>query len=114
MRKTVAVKRADLLREWLLSIHGNNESYHEATICTGIPDGDDLETVLDDLQDGFYDDDLDEMLKMYARVRNQYEKDGFYYNGLVFHNGLDCLDAAGYRLPEKILKNKKYTIRQES
>lgn len=104
MRRTIAVKRAELLKEWLLAVHGNNESYYSATLWTGIPDGDDFDTVMEDLQSGFYDDDIDNMLAMYKRVRQKYEKDGFYHNGNVFHNGVDCLDAAGYDLPDKIMK----------
>ncbi len=111
MKRTIGVKRAELLKEWLFAVYGNNQSYYEATLWTGIPDGDDLETVIEDLQDGFYDDDIDDMLDMYSRVKGRYAKDGFYYNGHVFHSGMDCLDAAGYNLPDKILKNNKYNIR---
>lgn len=69
MRLTIAVKRAQLLREWLYALHGNNERYYYSTLALGIPDGDDYETVLSDLQDGFYDDDIDDILHMYRNRR---------------------------------------------
>lgn len=110
MKRTIAVKRAELLREWLFAVYANDTVYYESTLMLGIPDGDDLEMVLEDLQEGFYDDDIDEMLEMYARVRSRHEKHGFYYNGQVYHSGYDCLDAAGYILPDRIKKNGEYKI----
>ena len=50
-------------------------------------------------------------LSMYIlEQKKAYGKNGYYYNGNVYHNGLDCLDAAGYKLPEKITKTGKYSM----
>lgn len=110
MRKTIAVKRAELLREWMFAKFANDECYYDYTLMMGIPDGDSLSMVLEDLQDGFYDDYIDEIIGVYLRARKMYGEAGYYYNGNVYHNGLDCLDAAGYELPEKITKTGKYSM----
>lgn len=106
MKYTKANKRADLLKEWLMSTFSNDEYYYLSTLSWGIPDGDDFETVIEDLQEGFYDDEIDNLLVAYIKTRKRYEESGFYYNGNVYHNGLDCIDAAGYSLPVKITKTK--------
>lgn len=109
MKRTIAVKRAELLKEWVLAQYGNNENYYYSTLLTGIPDGDALETVIEDLQDGFYDDDIDDTLDMYRRVRERYEKDGYYYRGRLYDNAESLLDAIGIKSLEKI--NKTETIK---
>lgn len=106
-KRTIAVKRAELFREWLFSCYANDESYYMNCIVFGVPDGDDMEQVLSDLRDGFYDDDIDMMLFNYKNCREWYGKAGFYYNGNVYHNPLDCIDAAGIELPERIYKRKE-------
>lgn len=79
---TIAEKRAKLFNERMLSVYSNNEAYYLSTITTGIPDGDDVEVVLNDISNGDYDDDIDEMLTMYKRVReyfvNESPSDAFY------------------------------------
>ncbi len=112
MRRTIAVKRAELLKEWMFAIFANDEHYYYDTLMMGIADGTPLLTVLKDLQDGFYDDDIDETIDVYLRAKRMYGKSGYYHNGNVYRNGLDCLDAAGYKLPEKITKTGKYSIYQ--
>ena len=106
MNYTIANKRADLLKEWLMSTFSNDEDYYFSTLTWGIPDGDDYATVIEDLQEGFYDNVIDELLILYIKTRKRYGESGFYYNGNVYHNGIDCLNAAGYSLPIKITKNK--------
>lgn len=108
MKRTITVKRAELLKEWVLAQFGNNENYYYSTLYTGIPDGDTSETVIEDLQDGFYDDDMDDRLDMYCRVRERYEKDGYYYRGRLYDNAESLLAAIGVKLPEKITKNGNY------
>ena len=111
MKRTIAVARVELLKEWLYSVYANNGCYYCATLATCIPDGEELPEVMSDLQDGFYDDDIDSMISTYRRCRSRFGKDGYYYNGWVFHDPDDCLDAAGYVFPDRILKNGKYNIR---
>ena len=108
MKRTIAVKRAELLKEWVLAQFGNNENYYYSTLLTGIPDGDTSETVIEDLQDGFYDDDIDDVLDMYRRVRERYGKDGYYYRGRLYDNAESLFAAIGVKLPEKITKNGNY------
>ena len=109
MKRTIAVKRAELLKEWVLAQFGNNENYYYSTLLTGIPDGDTLETVIEDLQDGFYDDDIDDTLDMYRRVRERYEKDGYYYCERLYDNAESLLAAIGIKSLERI--NKTETIK---
>lgn len=108
MKRTITVKRAELLKEWVLAQFGNNENYYYSTLYTGIPDGDTSETVMEDLQDGFYDDDMDDMLYMYRRVRERYGKDGYYYRGRLCNNAESLLSAIGVQLPDRITKNGNY------
>lgn len=108
MKKTIAVKRAELLKEWVLAQFGNNENYYYSTLLTGIPDGDTSETVIKDLQDGFYDDGMDDVLDIYRRVRERYEKDGYYYRGQLYDDAESLLAVIGVKLPEKITKNGNY------
>ena len=53
MKKTITMKRAELFREWLLATMANDEAYYCSTLMCGIPDGDNEETVMEDLQNGF-------------------------------------------------------------
>ena len=87
---------------------GNNENYYYSTLLTGIPDGDTSETVIKDLRDGFYDDGMDDVLDMYRRVRERYEKDGYYYRGQLYDDAESLLAVIGVKLPEKITKNGNY------
>ena len=109
MKRTITVKRAELLREWILAQYGNNENYYYSTLYTGIPDGDTIETVVEDLQTGFYDDDIDDRLDMYRRVRKRYEKDGYYLNGNLYETSEQLFDCLGIVIPDRILKNKNYS-----
>lgn len=105
MKNTIGVKRAQLLREWLSALYGNDERYYNATLWEGIPDGDSFETVMEDLQFGEYDEDIDDTLRMYRNTRKHFEKDGFYYNGNVYASVDTILEIIGIRLPTKILKS---------
>lgn len=108
MKKTITQKRAELLKEWILARHGNNEAYYDCTLYTGVPDGDTMETVIEDLQEGWYDEEIDEMLAMYERARKRYEADGYYFHGKVFYDSGVFLRVAGYKLPDRIKKNGNY------
>ena len=110
MKRTITVKRAELLREWILAQFGNNGNYYYSTLCTGIPDGDTIETVMEDLQTGFYDDDIDNMLDMYRRVRERYEKDGYYWRGKLYQTAEQFLLGYGISIPERITKNGNYPL----
>ena len=48
MRRTIAVKRAELLRERMVAKFANDEYYYYYTLMMGIPDGDSLSTVRED------------------------------------------------------------------
>lgn len=110
MKRTIAVKRAELLKEWVLAQNGNNENYYYSTLFTGIPDGDTMETVIEDLQDGFYDNDIDDRLDMYRRVRERYEKDGYYYRERLYDDAESLLSAIGLKSLEKITKTETLVI----
>ena len=104
MKKTIAVKRAELFREWVLATLANNEYYYFRTLSMGIPDGENEEMVMDDLMSGFYDDDIDEMLEVYSRAKSLYGKDGYYVNGKLYYDETDALTAYGHTIPKRIYK----------
>lgn len=101
-KMTIPQKRAAVYREWILSKLGNDERYYMATLYTGIPDGDDQETTLADLADGFYDDDLDDMIDLYLSSKKAYGESGYYVNKQVIFNEDEALSAAGYSIPDRI------------
>lgn len=109
-KQTTTQKRATLFREWLLATLGNDERYYCCTLVEGIPDGDDIETVLDDLAGGFYDDYLDEMIELYLRAKKRYAKSGWYVSGqLVFDESealVQGLKGTGYLPPKRIYKKR--------
>lgn len=102
MGRTISQKRATVFNEWILACYANNEDYYMATLRTGIPDGDDVDIVIEDLNDGFYDDSLDEMIEMYQRVRNRYITDGYYLNGNVY----SFIDMVSYLTSQGIWKGE--------
>ena len=104
MKRTIAVKRAELFREWVLATLANNEEYYFSTLSLGIPDGESEDMVFEDLMFGEYDDDIDEMLEVYSRAKSRYGKDGYYVNGKLYHNETDALKAYGRTIPERIYK----------
>ena len=104
MKRTIAVKRAELFREWVLATLANNEEYYFSTLSLGIPDGEDEDMVMDDLMSGFYDDDIDDTLEVYSRAKARYGKDGYYVNGNLYDNETDALKAYGCSIPERIHK----------
>ena len=104
MKRTIAVKRAELFREWVLATLANNEEYYFSTLSLGIPDGEDEDMVMDDLMSGFYDDDIDDALEVYSRAKARYGKDGYYVNNKLYDNETDALTAYGRTIPERIHK----------
>ena len=105
MKRTIAVKRAELFREWVLATLANNEEYYFSTLSLGIPDGDSEDMAMDDLMSGFYDDDIDEMLEVYSRAKLWYGKDGYYVNDNLYDNETDALKAYGRTIPKRIYKS---------
>ena len=104
MKKTIAVKRAELFREWVLATLANNEEYYFSTLYLGIPDGEDEDMVMDDLMSGFYDDDIDDALEVYSRAKARYGKAGYYVNDKLYDNETDALTAYGRTIPKRIYK----------
>ena len=104
MKRTIAVKRAELFREWVLATLANNEEYYFSTLSLGIPDGDSEDVVFEDLMFGEYDDDIDDALEVYSRAKSRYGKDGYYVNGKLYDNETDALTAYGHTIPERIHK----------
>lgn len=104
-------KRALLLREWQLCCLANDELYYDYTLALGIEDGAELEDVLADLRDGFYDDDLDDMISLYQRAKRYYGKAGYYIgdlgNSRVIYDEDEALAAAGAYLPERVYKKAR-------
>ena len=104
MKRTITAKRAELFREWVLATLANNEEYYFSTLYLGIPDGEDEDMVREDLECGFYDDDIDEMLEVYSRAKSRYGNAGYYVNGKLYYNETDALTAYGHKIPEHIFK----------
>lgn len=105
-KQTITQKRATLYREWLLATLCNDERYYCCTLVEGIPDGDDIDTVFSDLEDGFYDDYLDEMIDLYLRAKKQFSESGWYVNEQLFFDERKAIEAAGYAIPERIYKKR--------
>ena len=103
---TITQKRATLFREWLLATLANDERYYCSTLALGIPDGDDAETVLEDLRDGFYDDDIEETIEVYTRAKDRYAKHGFYVNRKLFYTEDEAIKESGYTIPERIYMHR--------
>lgn len=106
MKQTITQKRATLYREWLLATLCNDERYYCCTLMEGIPDGDDIETVFSDLEDGSYDDYLDEMIDLYLRAKKRFSESGWYVNEQLLFDENEALEAAGYAIPERIYKKR--------
>ena len=104
MKRTIAVKRAELFREWVLATLANNEDYYMSTLSLGIPDGDSEDVVKEDLECGFYDDDIDDMLEVYSIAKSRYGKAGYYVNGKLYYDETDALTAYGHKIPEALFK----------
>ena len=104
MKRTIAVKRAELFREWVLATLANNEEYYFSTLSLGIPDGDSEDVVFEDLMFGEYDDDIDDTLEVYSRAKSRYGNAGYYVNGKLYDNETDALKAYGRTIPERIHK----------
>ena len=104
MKRTIAVKRAELFREWVLATLANNEEYYFSTLSLGIPDGEDEDMVMDDLMSGFYDDDIDDTLEVYSRAKSRYGKAGYYVNDKLYYDETDALTAYGRTIPKRIYK----------
>lgn len=104
MKRTIAVKRAELFREWVLATLANDEYYYMSTLAIGIPDGEDEATVMEDLMSGFYDEDIDGTLEVYSRAKSRYGNAGYYVNGKLYDNETDALTAYGCTIPERIHK----------
>ena len=105
MKRTIATKRAELFREWVLATLANNEEYYFSTLYLGIPDGDSEDVVFEDLMFGEYDDDIDDTLEVYSRAKSRYGKDGYYVNGKLYDNETDALTAYGHTIPKRIYKS---------
>ena len=78
---TKAEKRAEILLCYMTATCFNNENYYMETFFDGIPDGDNFYTAYLDLKNKFYDDCLNEMLKMYHDTfkKHSKSKDPFSY-----------------------------------
>ena len=104
-KKTIAEKRAILYREWQLAKLANDECYYDYTLALGIPDGDEDEDVLWDLEAGWYDDDIDDTINVYLRAKKHYREGGYYVRDMVIMDENTALYEAGYRdLPQRIYK----------
>lgn len=103
-KQTIAQKRAILYREWLLATLSVDEYYYISTLTMGIPDGDTQEMVLEDLQEGFYDEDIDYTISIYLKVKSHYGKSGYYAHGQIIYNEDEALKTAGFNIPERIYK----------
>lgn len=102
-------KRAELYKEWRLAVYANDGNYYTRTLWTGIPDGDTTETVLFDLQDGFYDDDMAEMISLYNRVKASCKEAGWFVGDSVYYDersAIEAIERLEGKLPKKIYKNK--------
>ena len=107
-KKTIAEKRAILYREWQLAKLANDECYYDYTLALGIPDGDEDEDALCDLEAGWYDDDIDDTINVYLSAKKHYGKGGYYVREKVIMDEDMALHEAGYGdLPKRIYKKAR-------
>ena len=107
MKRSITVKRAELYKLYLIALHGNHEGMYYSTLSSGIPDGMTCEQVKDEIQRGCYDDDIDEMLKLYDAAISKYASYGFYVVFRLVYSRekvLDILKECGRNIPDKIYK----------
>lgn len=106
---TITEKRAELYKEWRLAVYGNDEGYYCSTLTMGIPDGDTSENVLEDLQDGFYDEDIMGTINLYKKAKERYSGAGWCVGSIIYMDEEQALFDIAYRegkFPTKIYKNK--------
>lgn len=106
---TITEKRAELYKEWRLAVYDNDEDYYYSTLIMGIPDGDTLETVLADLQEGFYDKDIMDTINLYKWAKKEYGNAGWYIDKILYMSEAQALveiERAEGKIPTKIYKNK--------
>lgn len=83
----ITEKRAKLFKEWTLATMANDEFYYLSTIAMGIPDGKTPEIILAELEKGWYDYDIDNMIDLYEHAHTQYGKAGYIIDDvLVFED----------------------------
>lgn len=102
-------KRAELYKGWRLAVYANDGNYYASTLGAGIPDGDDEEIVLSDLQDGFYDEYLERMINLYDCAKSEYGEAGWFVRDNVYYDEKDAIKAIEKlegKLPTRIYKNK--------
>lgn len=107
MKRTIAVKRAELYKLYLIALHGNYKMMYYSTLSDGIPGGMTCEQVKGEIQRGDYDDDIDEMIELYDKVISRWAGYGFYVDfRLVYSRDklLDILKEIGLTIPDKIYK----------
>lgn len=106
---TITEKRAELYKEWRLAVYANDGDYYNSTLILGVPDDDTMETLLEDLQDGFYDEDIMETLEVYKRAKKRYGAAGWYIGDTVYMDEAQAIVEIEYiegKMPTKIYKNK--------
>lgn len=81
MKRTIAVKRADLFKLYLCCRYGNDERMYESSLYIGIPDGSVLDAYVD-IALGEYDSEIDDMIDNYNRWISGFERSGFIVNRL--------------------------------
>lgn len=81
MKRTIAVKRADLFKLYLCCRCGNDERMYESSLYTGIPDGS-IHEAYTDIASGEYDLEIDDMIDNYNRWISRFERSGFIINSL--------------------------------
>ncbi len=103
---TKTVKRAILYKEWTLATLANDERYYLNTLSLGIPDGNSPELTLNEIQEGEYDDNLDELIDLYTEARSRYGKSGFIIDGVLSFEDDDKFRRLMYLLPGRLYKKR--------
>ena len=76
MKRTIAVKRADLFKLYICCRCGNDERMYESSLYAGIPDGRVCD-VYSDIAYGDYDLEIDDLIDNYNRWITRFERSGF-------------------------------------
>lgn len=96
-------KRALLFKSYIGCLYANNENAYYNTLVEGIPDGQTLDEVYEDIQHGEYDYDIDYLIEcVYGNELSKYAKDGFYVKGVVVNTLKKLFTELPFEVPDRI------------
>lgn len=104
----ITEKRALLFKDYICCLYANNENAYYNTLLEGIPDGQTLREVYEDIQAGEYDWDIDYMINcIYENEISKYIKDGFSINKKVVRTRKALFRLIDFDIPDRIYLKRR-------